>query len=343
MSDQRKTALGKTSARVSPLGLGTVGMAGFNNKIDYRGFEHAIDTAFQGGIQHLDCAPFYGYGKAEYYLGHAIRELGIRDKVTLSTKVGRVLKPANRASEVKGKYAIDWVDPLPFFPEVDYSYDGIMRSFEGSQFRLGQDFIDVLFIHDIGSAWHGDDADKYWRQLNEGGGYRALDELRSTGQIRAVGLGVNETESVLKASSEFQVDCALIAGRYSLLNHAPLEGDFDTLAKRNVSILGAGIFNSGILATGTKGDNLTFDYAKVPEDVFDTVKRIEAVCERYGVPLVSAAIQFVQRHPAVSSVLLGAHNADAVSENIRSANQSIPDDFWAALKENGLIPDHAPV
>jgi len=343
MSDQRKTPLGKSRALVSPIGLGTVGMAGFNNHVNYRQFEEAIGVAFEGGIQHFDAAPFYGHGKAEYYLGHAIRELGIRQHVTLSTKAGRILKPANRFREVKGRYAIDWVEPLPFVAEYDYSYDGIMRSFEDSQFRLGQDFIDVLLLHDVGEAWHGDQAAIYWDQLNKSGGYRALDELRGGGYISAVGLGVNDTDSVLRASSEFDIDCALIAGRYSLLNHAPLDGAFEELQKRNVSVIAAGVFNSGILATGTKAGNLTYDYNTVPEDILTRVRSIEKVCDAFNVELVSAAIEFVKLHPAVSTVLLGAQNAEAVSTNLQAASRSAPKAFWEMLKVRGLIPEKAPV
>ncbi|WP_459570177.1 aldo/keto reductase [Cupriavidus sp. 8B] len=341
MSDSRKHPLGKSQAMVSPLGLGMVGMAGYNHRVSYREVEEAIEAAFKGGIRYFDAAPFYGYGKAEYYLGHAVRELGIRRQVTLSTKAGRILKPANRFQEAKGRYAIDWVEPLPFVAEYDYSYDGIMRSFEGSQFRLGEDFIDVLLMHDVGEAWHGDQAGIYWDQLRNSG-YKALDELRSGGYVSAVGLGVNDTDSVLRATSEFNFDCALIAGRYSLINHAPLEGAFVELQRRNVSIIAAGVFNSGILATGTKADNLSYDYQRVPEDILVRVRQIEAVCEQFDVPLVSAAIEFVKLHPAVSTVLLGAQNAAAVLENIGAAAHLVPKAFWHELKSRGLIPGNAP-
>ncbi|MFM0047778.1 aldo/keto reductase [Paraburkholderia sediminicola] len=341
MSDQRSQPLGKSKAKVSPIGLGTVGMAGFNSKVNYRQFEEAISVAYEGGIRHFDAAPFYGYGKAEFYLGHAIRELGIREHITLSTKAGRILKPANRNAEVKGRYAIDWVDPLPFVAEYDYSYDGIMRSLEGSQFRLGLDFIDVLLLHDVGEAWHGDQAGIYWKQLGDSG-YKALEELRTGGFVSAVGLGVNDTDSVLRASSEFDFDCALIAGRYSLLNHAPLEGAFDELRRRDVSVIAAGVFNSGILATGTRGGNLSYDYQTVPEHILNRVREIETVCERFDVKLVSAAIEFVKLHPAVSTVLLGAQNADAVRENIRAASTSAPKAFWQEMKARALIPGNAP-
>ena len=310
--------LGRSPVEVTSLGLGTVPLAGFRTKASYRQFEDVIDASFKGGIRHFDCAPMYGFGKAEYYLGHALRELGLRQEVVVSTKVGRVLKPASRVRQQQTVYGIDWVDPLPFLDAYDYTYDGIMRSFQDSQQRLSLDFIDVLLVHDLGRAWHGDEADIYWRQLRSSG-YKALDELRSTGAVSAIGLGVNETESVLEVAREFEIDCSLIAGRYTLLNHEPLEAAFAELQARNVSVIAGGVFNSGILASGTKGRDLTYDYQKVPEEVMRRVLAIEEVGERHGVDLASAAIEFVSMHPAVASVVLGAQNVGQVQNNLAAA------------------------
>jgi D-threo-aldose 1-dehydrogenase len=337
--DSRK--LGKSDVRITSLGLGTVPLAGFRTKASYRDFEAVIDASFQGGVRHFDCAPMYGFGKAEYYLGHALRELGIRDDVVVSTKVGRVLKPASRVQPKKTAYGIDWVDPLPFLDIYDYTYEGIMRSFEDSQQRLALDYIDVLLVHDVGRAWHGDDAGIYHEQLRDSG-YRALDELRSSGAVSAVGLGVNETESVVQVAREFDIDCALIAGRYTLLNHDPLAADFAELQRRNVSVIAGGVFNSGILATGTKGGEMTYDYQSVPVEVVNKVAAIEAVCSKHGVDLASAAIEFVGMHPAVASVVLGAQNVAQAEENIRAAGSRAPQEFWAELKHSGLLPDNAP-
>ncbi|RQS26860.1 MULTISPECIES: aldo/keto reductase [unclassified Burkholderia] len=340
-SELRSLPLGKTKTLVSQIGLGTGSMAGLGVKVDYRHFEEAIIAAYDGGIRHFDAAPFYGYGKAEYYLGHAVRELGIRDQVTLSTKAGRVLTPANRSKEIRGRYPINWIDPLPFYHRYDYSYDGIMRSFEGSQFRLGFDFIDILLLHDVGEAWHGDDAEIYWKQLAQSG-YKALDELRNAGMVSAVGLGVNETEAVLRATSEFTFDCALIAGRYSLLNHEPLEGAFDELLQRNVSIIAAGIFNSGILATGTRSSTGLYDYASAPSDIVDKVRKIEEVCDQFDISILSAAVEFVKLHPAITMVLMGVQNADSVRENLAATADVAPKEFWLELKRRKLIPEAAP-
>ncbi|MFM0047154.1 aldo/keto reductase [Paraburkholderia sediminicola] len=341
MTGYQLRKLGKSGVNVTSVSLGTVPLAGFKTKVDYAEFERVIEAAYEGGIRYFDAAPMYGFGKAEYYLGHAMRELDIRGDVVISTKVGRVLKPASRTNRLNTVYGIEWVDPLPFRDTYDYTYDGIMRSFEDSQFRLGLDYIDVLLVHDLGHSWHGDQNSIYLEQMRKSG-YRALDELRSSGAVSAVGLGVNETDSVIEVAREFEIDCALIAGRYTLLNHAPLDAAFDELQKRSVSVLAAGVFNSGILATGTKGQAITYDYQSVPREIFDKVAAIEAVCREHDVLLAAAAIEFVSKHPAVATVVLGGQNVAEIKQNLASANRCAPAAFWEDLKRYGLLPDHAP-
>ena len=342
MSELQKRQIGKTAVEVTSIGLGTVPLSGFKTKVSYAEFEGVIETAFKGGVRYFDCAPMYGFGKAEYYLGHALRELGVRNDVVISTKVGRVLKPVSRVKKVDTVYGIEWIDPLPFLDTYDYTYDGFMRSFEDSQQRLGVDYIDILLVHDLGRAWHGDNADTYWRQIRDSG-YRALEELRRTGAVSAVGLGVNETESVVAVAREFDIDCALIAGRYTLLNHAPLLADFAELQERQVSVLAAGVFNSGILAAGTKGSGNTYDYQAAPAPVLEKVRAIEAVCDRYGVDLASAAIEFVSMHPAVTTVVLGAQGVKEIMQNLATASTKPPREFWVDLKAAGVLPQNAPV
>ncbi|MQB08020.1 aldo/keto reductase [Agrobacterium tumefaciens] len=346
MADLQKTnfekrQLGKSKVAVTSVGFGTVPLAGFKKKATYAEFEAVIKAAYDGGVRYFDCAPMYGFGKAEYYLGLALRELGIRNDVVVSTKVGRVLKAASRVKKLDTVYGIDWVDPLPFLDTYDYTYDGIMRSFEDSQARLSLDYMDVLLVHDLGKAWHGEQADVYWEQIRRSG-YKALDELRSTGAVSAVGLGVNETDAVLTVAREFEIDCSLIAGRYTLLNQGPLDGAFKELQDRNVSVIAGGVFNSGILATGLNGSGATYDYQSVPEAIVKKVQAIQAVCDKYRVPLASAAIEFVLKHPAVATVVLGAPGVEEQKQNLASASNPIPAEFWQELKEQGLIPENAP-
>ncbi|WP_176053188.1 aldo/keto reductase [Paraburkholderia caribensis] len=341
MGSLQTRTLGKSGVKVSAIGLGTVPLAGFGVGVEYDQFEKTAWSAYEQGIRHFDSAPMYGLGKAEHFLGHFLRTRNIRSEVVVSTKVGRLLTPVSRAKKGDVIFGINWVDSLPFVEEFDYSYDGIMRSFEDSQQRLGLDFIDILLVHDIGRLAHGDNNEIYWKQLVNGG-FKALDELRRNGNTRAIGIGVNETDAVLEMSDEFDLDCCLLAGRYTLLNHEPLQYFFPACLRRNVSVIGAGVFNSGILAAGSRAAAKTYDYQAAPADVIAKVKAIEDVCEKYHVALPQAAVRFVHAHPAVSSLVLGAKDTNEVSQNVAAITASIPNEFWDELKERRIIPAEVP-
>lgn len=333
-----KRRLGATKVEVTRLGLGTVPLSGFGEPANYERFESVVLDAFARGVRYFDSAPMYGLGVSEHFLGHVLRTHGLRDQVIVSTKVGRVLKPASRAKKVETVYGIDWLNCLPFLDVYDYTYDGIMRSFEDSQQRMGLDHIDVLLVHDVGRAWHGDQSEYYWDQLRRSG-YKALDSLRSSGAVDAIGLGVNETESVLGVAKEFALDCSMIAGRYTLLNHTPLQSDFPELQRRNISVIAAGVFNSGILAGGTG----TYDYQNAPASVLDRVRALTNVCREFDVSLATAALRFVYEHPAVACVVQGARSGSEVAQNVDASTVHVPDALWDELKRRELIPATAPV
>ncbi|HUV32940.1 MAG TPA: aldo/keto reductase, partial [Devosiaceae bacterium] len=223
---------------------------------------HALDL----GVNFVDTAPFYGFGKTERYAGDAIRPR--RDQVVLSTKAGRILAPQSGAY----KRQHSWVDPLPFVDVYDYSYSGIMRSFEDSLQRLGLNRIDILLVHDIGTMTHGEANAGHWNALEEGG-YRALDELRAAGTASAIGLGVNEWEVLMDAFEVGDWDVFLLAGRYTLLEQTALAPLLETCAKKHASVICGGPSNSGVLVGGS-----TWNYAEAPEEIARKVKTIEAAC-----------------------------------------------------------------
>jgi aryl-alcohol dehydrogenase-like predicted oxidoreductase len=203
-----------------------------------------LQAAWDGGIRHFDTAPFYGSGLAELRLGQFLAGRS-RDGFTLSTKVGRVLEP-----EAEGQ-GVDPTFPgrLPFVPRFDYSHDGVMRSFEASLQRLGVDRVDLLLLHDIDTVTHGA-AQHASMDLAMRSGLRAMQALRKAGAVRAIGLGVNECAVCLEAMRHADWDCFLVAGRYTLLEQPALNELLPACARRGIGVIAAGIFNSGILATG---------------------------------------------------------------------------------------------
>jgi D-threo-aldose 1-dehydrogenase len=337
----RRRPIGRTSLEVTALSLGTAPLGGLYHELTEENARATVDAAWQAGIRYFDTAPHYGHTKAEHRLGDALRRYP-RSEFVISTKVGRRFVP--RTTPDDGSEG--WAAPLPFQAIYDYTYDGIIRSFEDSQMRLGMTDIDIILIHDIGRVTHGEKNAHYWKQLTDEGGFRALDELKKSRSVKAVGLGVNEGVVITEMMAEYDIDCALLAGRYTLLEQNTLDDLLPECEKRGVSIILGGAFNSGILARGldakAHGD-LKFNYGEAPKDVVERVGQIEAVCHEHYVALSTAAIQFPYAHKVVATVLMGARTPDEVRQNAISFETPVPAALWDALRADGLIRADAPV
>lgn len=321
--------VGKTGLMIDTLGLGGAPLGGNFVELDYAQAAELIQAAREAGIGYFDTAPWYGFGRSERVMGDMLRG---RDYV-LSDKVGRLLKPG----AVENPMEFGMIDPLPFHVVYDYSYDGIMRAYEDNLQRLGLERIDILLAHDIGRMTHGGENTPHFRDLATGG-YRAMEELRATGQVKAIGLGVNENE-VCEAALEIGTwDVFLLAGRYTLLEQTPLDALFPACAKAGTSIICGGPFNSGILV-----GRETWNYAKAPEDVVAKARALAKVAEAHGVPLGAAALQFPLGHEIVTSVIPGPRDAGELRQIVEWFEWPIPEAFWAELQDKGLIDARAPL
>jgi D-threo-aldose 1-dehydrogenase len=252
---------------------------------------------------------------SERRLGDFLRD---RKGYVLSSKVGRVLKPVNE--DQIPDYG--FVNPLPFDFHYDYTYDGIMRSYECSLARLGLNRIDILYAHDLEPR--GFDPVTYQKHLSDflGGGLRALSDLKAQGAIRGYGLGVNQVSACLNVILEADIDVILLAGRYTLLDRTAEARLLDECRKRGVSLVIGGVFNSGILAVGpTKG--ASFDYAPANTDILDRVAEIQTQLQKQEVKLAQAALQFPLNCDLVSSVLIGSAKASSMARNVKLLEPSI--------------------
>jgi D-threo-aldose 1-dehydrogenase len=327
-----KRRIGNTALEVTTLGLGGASLAGLGSGVPADQARATVSHARDVGINYFDTAPQYGYGRSEHLMGDVLREG--HEGLVISTKVGRLLKT------FKGERSAphNWVDPLPFDQHYDYSYDGVMRSFEDSIQRLGIDAVDILYVHDIGTMTHGEQANKpLWQQLVSGG-YKALRELKDAGLVSAIGLGVNEWQVLMDAFALGDWDVFLLAGRYTLLEQTSLDPFLTTCIKRNASVVVGGPFNSGILVGGS-----TFNYEKAPEAIVARVAALEAVCKEFGIPLPAAALQFPLTHPAVCNVLPGPRSPAELDGILEWWNIEIPDALWTTLADKGLLAEGTPV
>ncbi|MBM0106868.1 aldo/keto reductase [Steroidobacter sp. S1-65] len=324
---------------MSEIGLGAAPLGNLYQPISEADAQATLASALAADVTYVDCAPYYGFGLCERRVGDALRG---RDDVVISTKVGRVLVAAPEVVDDRERHGFR--SSMPFSPIFDYSYDGVMRSWEASLQRLGLARINVLYVHDIGSITHGDAHQQRMMELTKRGGLRALEVLRSEGQIDGFGLGVNEIDVCLTLLREADLDVILLAGRYTLLEQGAMDELMPECARRGVSLVIGGPYNSGILATGTRGAHTPrFNYEHAPDDVIQKVRRLEDVCERHRVALPAAALQFALAHPQVASVIPGLCGPAQVEQTLELYRARIPDAFWNELKSQRLIRDNAPV
>jgi len=290
-----------------------------------------LQASWDAGLRTFDTAPYYGYTLGEHRVGRFLRDKP-REAFVISTKVGRLMRADAGVPETDN----GWARPLPFRPHFDYGYDAVMRSFEDSLQRLGLARIDILLVHDIGRLTHGDANAVHWQASTRGGGFRALETLRREGRIAAFGLGVNEAAVVRDSLQEAQLDCVLLAGRYTLLEQGALPL-LDECARRGVAVIAGGPFNSGLLAGNGK-----FDYAEAPQALLARAQALRRGCAEFGVPLPAAALQFPLAHPAVAACVAGMRDARQVAQNTAWFEQPIPAALWTALRTRGLVAEAAP-
>lgn len=335
MPKRSQRVIGNTGLSIDTLGFGCAPLGNLYHRVSDIDAASVLDTAWAEGFRYYDTAPHYGQGLSERRTGNMLRSLNGRDYV-LSTKVGRLLKPAPYAQERHG-----FLSPMPFDIEYDYSYDGIMRSYEDSILRLGLERIDILYMHDIGADTHGAENARHF-PIAMSGGLKAMQSLKSQGLIKAIGLGVNESQVCEDAMEYGDWDCFLLAGRYTLLEQECLTSLLSKCEQRNCSVIVGGPYNSGILATGSQGSAF-YNYAPAEQNVLARVAKIEAICHEFDVTLAAAALQFPLAHPAVASVIPGLGNSRRINQTLGLFNELIPNAFWLTLQEQGLLDPAAPV
>lgn len=310
---------------VSKLALGSAPLGGLFSEVTDLEAEETILAAVNSGINFFDTAPLYGHGNAEKRLGAALNKS--QKPYVISTKVGRVLKkftPEEVAGKVDGLAAYVGVDPT-IFPVFDFSKAGILKSLEDSLQRLNISSIDIALIHDAD--------DQIDQAIAES--YPVLDDLRSQGIIKGIGVGMNFCSYATKAVKQMDLDIILIAGRFTLLDQSAQDELFKECLKKKTGVMVGGVYNSGVLANPT--ENSTYNYIKVTPEILKKALDIKKLLADFHIPLTAAAIQFPLRHPAVTSVVTGPRNVKELMANTADFDMRIPEAAWNALEESGLI------
>jgi D-threo-aldose 1-dehydrogenase len=306
--------LGRSSLHLHPLSFGASRLVG----LSAADAAATVHTALEAGMNHLDTAPFYGFGQSELLSGQALA--GAAHPFYLSSKVGRLVRQDSSGTPCT---------------QFDYSYDGAQRSLAESLARLGRDRIDMAILHDVSQRWHGDHTDQVFDQALKGA-FKAMQEWRAAGLVKALGIGINDCAISLRALAEADFDFLMLAGRTTLLDQQGFDQVLPQCQARGIGVIVAAPFNSGILATGAVPGALFFSQPAA-DNILEKTRQLEKVCQQHGVPLRAAALQLPLRHSAVTSVLAGYKSPQEVLENLQLATLALPDEFWPALVSAGLI------
>jgi D-threo-aldose 1-dehydrogenase len=339
MDPTARRQLGRTGLELTQLGMGTAPLGDLWERIPEEQAQATFAAAWREGVRYYDTAPWYDNTLAEQRLGHFLRQQP-RGDFAISTKVGRVYTRPKTPDTFDSGF---WAGGLPFQLRFDYGYDSVMRSFEDSLHRLGLPRVDLLVIHDIDPGYHGDDegVERCFTEL-EDGGIRALEELKSAGEIKGFGAGINEGPMIGRFLDRFELDFFLVAMPYTLLDQGPLDDALPRCVERGIGIVIGSPYASGVLATGPV-DGAKYNYAAAPQEILDKTAKIQAVCARHGVPLPAASLQFTLGHPAVAAVIPGAVAPGEAERNVATMRVAIPAALWAELKHEGLLHPDAPV
>lgn len=329
---QKPVPLGETGLTLSQLSFGTATQGGLFKPVSEADADAVFAYAWDAGLRYFDTAPWYGYGQAETRIGTFLQG---KEDFVLSSKVGRLLRdvPPHPSQLEADGVTRSFATSSPYNVVYDYSYDGFMRALEDSLERLGLDHLDILYIHDP------DVPGLSVREVMAGGG-RALTELREQGVVKAIGAGMNGWEMPLEFAQTGAFDVFLLAGRYTLLEQDSLPF-MDYCAQNGIGVVPCSVYNSGLLTKPSP--DARYNYGPVPEEVLGRALRLEAVCERHGVPLRAAAMQYPLFHPASVSVMTAARSVAQLEDTLEMFKTDIPAALWDELEAEGLskgpVPD----
>jgi len=330
--------IGGTPFEVTQLGMGGASLGDMREVVPEAQAAATLEAAHAAGIGYFDTSPWYGNGKSELRFGHVLRTKP-RASFVISTKVGRVHA---RPADPDNYRHPGWVGGLPFEPRFDYTRNGVLKSYEMSLARLGLNRVEALLIHDLDPRHQRseDGVARGFDQLEAGGGYRALADLKARGEILAIGVGVNLTGVIPRFLARWPIDFFLVAMPYTLLDQAGLE-ELEMCAERTISVVIGAPYASGILVRGPRPD-ATYNYRPATPEVVAKAQRIFDVCRRHDVPLAAAALQFPFGHRSVAAVIPGPVAAEEVRSNLAWIRRDVPQALWAELKQAGLIRPDAP-
>lgn len=324
-------------------GFGGGPLGGIRASITDKDAHNTLEAAWTGGMRYFDTAPWYGNTKSEERFGAFLKSKP-RNEFILTTKVGRLYTPPAPGFDFEAsKWRQRWPGGGAMVPHFDYTYQGIMRSYEDSLKRLGIDRVDALAIHDLDIRHHKTEENIAvgLSQLTDKGGFRALTELKTNGDIKAIGAGINLPGYIARFLERFKIDYFLLAMPYTLVEQQALDVELPLCAEHGCNVVVGAPFASGILATGAT-PNAQYAYAPASEAIKSKVAKLALICANHRVELPAVALHFPLGHPVVTSVVFGAESPAQIKANLAASQAKIPASLWQELKAENLIAPNNP-
>lgn len=304
--------LGRTGLPVSIVGLGTAfmgmrtiskAMTSYQSLIDSLDEELGVQTvhaALEAGCTLIDTAALYGGGAAESMIGRALKERpDLAAKCIVTTKCGRTIDG------------------------YDYSYDAVMRQVESSLQRLSMPQLAVVYIHDAMGV-------PLLEVMGRGRALSALRKLQEQGVVRFIGTAADDPRTNVQYIETAEFDAAVVPRAWSLINQFAANRILPAANKHNVGLVIATSLERGLLATGPREGNIYYDRDYSPA-CQEHVRKIQMLCQAHGIPMLAAALQWVSRHPQVTTTIPGARFPEEATANAQAAQVEIPETFWAEL------------
>ena len=281
--------LGGTDLELSRVGVGTAPIGSGKDWPVWWGPQdvqegiRAIRRALELGVNWIDTAPFYGWGRAEEIVARAVE--GRRDRVLLFSKCGTI--------------------PHEDDSRMDLSPEGIRRDVEASLMRLRTDRIDLMQIHDVDQ---GTPIEETWSEL-----MRLVDE----GKVRHCGISNHPVEAVERALEVGPV--AALQYQYSLLHRDPERDILPLASSRGIGVLTWGPLASGFLADGfdvgaLDPDDFRRTHSFAELDLGPLQRALRAIGERRGRTGAQVALGWVLAQPAVAGAIVGIRSPGEADE-----------------------------
>ena len=359
--------IGNSSLSVTPLGFGggQLGSPFVTNDESLK----TIQSAWDNGVRFYDTAPYYGLGRSERRLGMALTGVGEDNlaapsvEFAVNPKVGKTQLPeperdASQKTMTPGGEVRTPRDPWSGFRlHYDYSYEAILHQHQDSLQRMALPSIDSLTIHDIDLGTHNpEQIENHLEELSPkgGGGALALQTLRDSGAIKAIGCGCNlESKNAYSWENSdhedlqeriidlVDLDFLIVAGGYTLLETRAFRRLMPLCEEKNIGIIIAAPFAGGWLVAPEE-EGTTYMYAPPSDEIVQHARKMSSICEEHGVPLAAAAIQFTLAHPCVAAVIPGSKTPLEAAQNYEYMHTEIPDAVWTDFKSEGLLNPDVP-